>query len=84
MGFTLSEVTQTQKDIHGIYSLISELLAKKYRIPRLQPTDCKPKGQSEDASIPLRRKKKLIMGGRGREGPGWEMGREGNRGAAQI
>ena len=27
---------------------------------------------SEDASIALRRVKKIITGGRGREGPGWE------------
>ena len=33
----LSEVTQTQKDMHGMYSL----LAKKYRIPRIQFTELK-------------------------------------------
>ena len=32
-----------------------------------------PRVQSEDASIPLGRKKKAILGGRGREGPGWEV-----------
>jgi hypothetical protein len=31
-------------------------------------------GPSVDASIPLRRGNKIIMGGRGREGPGWERG----------
>jgi len=30
----------------------------------------KNEGQSVDASIPLRRGNKIIMGGRGREGPG--------------
>ena len=29
-------------------------------------------GPSVDASIPLRRGNKIIMGGRGREGPGWQ------------
>jgi hypothetical protein len=51
-----------------------------YRIPRTQLTDSKKcnkqKGPSEGASIPFRRKKK-IMGGRGREGSGWERGRSG-------
>ena len=32
----------------------------------------KKEGQIVDASIPLRRGNKIIMGGRGREGPGWE------------
>jgi hypothetical protein len=27
---------------------------------------------SEDASIPLRLGNKIVMGGRGKEGPGWE------------
>jgi hypothetical protein len=29
----------------------------------------KKKGPSKDASIPLRREKEIIMGGRGKEGP---------------
>jgi hypothetical protein len=37
----------------------------------------KKKGQSGDASIPLRRGNKIISRSRGREGPGWE--REGSR-----
>ena len=37
----------------------------------------KKEGPSVDASIPLRRGNKIITGGRGREGPGWE--REGGR-----
>jgi hypothetical protein len=36
-------------------------------------------GSSKDASIPLGRKKKAIMGGRGKEGSGWERGEEGER-----
>jgi hypothetical protein len=36
----------------------------------------KKKGQSVDASILLRRKKKIITGARGREGPGWERKRD--------
>jgi hypothetical protein len=34
----------------------------------------KLKGTSEDASIPLRREKKAMMGGRGREQSEWERG----------
>jgi hypothetical protein len=50
----LSEVTQTQNDMHGIYSLISIYYPekKKYRTPRIQSTELKvnkPKGSSEDA-----------------------------------
>jgi hypothetical protein len=60
----LSEVIQTQKDRHG-----KRLLAKKFLIPRILPTVLKKhnkqKGPSEDASIPLRRGKGIIMGGRG-------------------
>ena len=45
-----------------------------YRIPRIQSTELKKtnklKGLSEDASIPRGRTKKIIVGGRGREGPG--------------
>jgi hypothetical protein len=47
------------------------ILDKKYRKPRIQPTDCKKfnkqKGPGKDASIPLRKGKKIIIGGRGRE-----------------
>ena len=45
---------------------------KKYRIPRTQPRELKkfnkPKGPSEDNSIPLERKKKAVMMGGGRKG----------------
>jgi len=37
------------------------------------------KGPSEDASVPLSRRNKIIMGDRGRERPGWEMGGGGKR-----
>ena len=51
------------------------MLAKKYRIPRIQSTDHKKfnkkKGTSEDVGIPLRRGK-TIMGGGGRVGSVWE------------
>ena len=80
----LSEVTQTLKDMLGMYSLISEILAPKLRISMIQLTDHmklnKKEGQSVDASIPLRRGNKIIMGGRGREGPGWERGQGGEEG----
>ena len=52
------------------------ILAKKYRISRIQSTELKKvnkqKGPSEDASIPLGRKQKAIKGSRGRERTGWE------------
>jgi hypothetical protein len=57
-------------------------LDQKLRISTVQFTDHvklkKNKDQSVDASILLRRKNKIITGGRGREGPGRE--REGGRG----
>ena len=43
--------------------------------------DISQKGPSEDASVPLGMKRKAVMRGRGREGPGWERGQgrqEGN------
>jgi hypothetical protein len=55
---------------------------KQYRIPRTlstEPKVNKPKGPSENASIPLRRKKKAITVGRGREGSGWERERGGEK-----
>jgi hypothetical protein len=59
----LSEVTQTQNDMHGMYSLISEYLPQKYRtqdtIQKLNVN--KPKSPSEDDSILLRREKKENM-----------------------
>ena len=66
----LSEETQTQMDMHGIYSLISGYQPKKkYRIPKIQSTELKKvnklKGPSEDASVPLGREKKAITSGEG-------------------
>ena len=47
---------------------------------RIQPTDLKKfnsqKGPSKDVSISLRLGKKIIMGGIGREEPGWERGKQ--------
>jgi hypothetical protein len=43
-NITPSEVTQTQKDTHGMYSLI------KYRIPMMQPTDPKKSNKNEGPS----------------------------------
>ena len=40
----------------------------------------KKKGPSENASIPLRREKKIITGGRERGGSVWESGQGGERG----
>jgi hypothetical protein len=68
-----------------------DISPKKYRIPRIQPTELKkvykPKGPSEDASIPIGMEKKVIMegsrgwgGGRRRRGPGWESRQRGEKG----
>ena len=72
----LSEVTQSPKDMHGMYSLISGYWPSKkpVRIPRIQSTELKmfnrQKGSSEDVSIPLGREKKAIRG-KGMEGGSW-------------
>jgi hypothetical protein len=59
----LSEVTQTQKGIHGVYSkLVKKVQNTQDTIKKVN----KLKGQSEDASIPLGREKKA-MGGWGGE-----------------
>jgi hypothetical protein len=52
----LSEVTQTQKDMHGMYSHISQVLQNNH------DTTNRPKeeGPSNDASIQLRRGNKII------------------------
>jgi hypothetical protein len=65
----LSEITQTQKDMHVMYSLKSGYQPEKksYKIPNIQPTELKNvnklKGPSEDASVALRREKKAITRG---------------------
>jgi hypothetical protein len=60
------------------------ILTKKYRILRIQSTELKkvnkPKGPSENTSIPLGREKKAIMVGRGRERSGWKRGQGGEKG----
>jgi hypothetical protein len=51
---------------------------QKYRILMKQPTDHrkfnKKEDPSENASFPLRRGNKIIIGGTGREELGWERG----------
>jgi hypothetical protein len=53
------------------------ILALKYRITRIQPTDHKKfnkqKGLSDEVSIVLRRGKEIITGIRVTAEPGWEM-----------
>ena len=50
-----------------------------FRIPMIQLTDLmkinKKEDPSENTSFLLRRENKMIMGGRGLEGSGWERGR---------
>jgi hypothetical protein len=47
-----------------------------FRMPMIQHTSHmklkKNEGPSVDSSVPLRRKNKIIIGGRGKEGPGWQ------------
>ena len=43
----LSEVTQTQKDEHGMFSIISKILDLKQRITRLQFTVSEKLGKKE-------------------------------------
>jgi hypothetical protein len=70
---------------HAWYIFTNKLiLAKEYRTPRTQSLELKNvnnlKGPSEDASIPLGREKKAIIGSRGKKGLGgkwngeWEGG----------
>jgi hypothetical protein len=60
------------------------ILAKMFRIPIIQLTDHrklnKKEGSSVDTSNPLRRRNKIIMRDRRREGSGWEGEREGEGG----
>ena len=64
----LSEIIQMQKYRRGIYSLITELSAPNYRIPRIQPRDCK-KFKSRMAHMRMLQSHlegEIIMGGRER------------------
>ena len=58
------------------FSPNKRILAQKYRTPRIKHIDYKKfnkkEGPSNDVSIPLRQGKKIITGGKGREGPGWK------------
>ena len=58
----LSEVTQTQKDMHGL----------KIQSPELKKVN-KPRCSSEDASVPLGREKKAITSGEGGEDLGGKV-----------
>jgi hypothetical protein len=63
----LSKVIQSQKNIHGMRSLIIGILAPKLGISKIQSTDHmklkKKEDQSVDTSVPLRRRNKILMGG---------------------
>jgi hypothetical protein len=68
-NITLSEVTQSQKNVHHTrYALTDKwILAQKFRIPKIQFTDHvklkKKEDQSVDASlILLRRRNKILTG----------------------
>ena len=68
-------VTQSQKDTHGMYALISGYLnTHKTNHRPYESQEGRPKC---DASVLPRRGKKIIMGGRGRKLGGREEEREG-------
>jgi hypothetical protein len=71
----LSEVTQSQKNTHGMHSLIRGYL------PHMK---LKKEDQSVDASVLLKRGSKIIMGGRGREGSKRIEEGEDKRGQGQV
>ena len=58
-------------------------ISQKVQIPTIQLTDQmklkKKEGPNVDTSIPLRKRNKIIKGGRGREGPRWERGGDDKR-----
>jgi hypothetical protein len=67
----LSEITKTQKDVYGMYLLISGYYPKSIEDLGHNPQIIRSvtsRGPSEDVSIPCRRRKEIIMGGRGKEG----------------
>jgi hypothetical protein len=72
----LSEVTQTQRDMHGMYSFVN------YRITMQSSTDLrKPRYREstrEDGWIVLRRGDKIDMGGLWMRGTGWKRDGEGS------
>ena len=73
----LSEVTQTQKDMHSMSSLVTGYTSKSteylgYYLQNFRSLTTKI--PSEDTSIPLKRVMKIIMGNRGREEPRWRWG----------
>ena len=62
----MSEVTQSQKNIHGMYSLISGYKPQKLEIPKKPSTELmklKKEGQKVNASVFPRGKNKTFMGG---------------------
>ena len=82
----LSEVTQTQKDMHGMYSLISGYKPKKKKVQNTQDTVHRTqKGQQaesaqvRDTSVPLGREKKAITSRDGGREPGRKSGLRGSR-----
>jgi hypothetical protein len=83
----LSKIIQTQKNTHGMYSLI---LGKKLEcgIATVQLTDhmnlTKKEDQSEDAAVLCKRGNKIITGCRGLEELGRKRGGDGKRGKDQV
>ena len=74
----LSEVTQSQKNTHGMYSLIS----KKHGIPMVQLMDHMKLKRKEDQRVDvpaLRRGNKIVKGSREWEGLGRKRRGEGKK-----
>jgi hypothetical protein len=73
----LGEVTQTQKDVLGMYSLISGYWGKRTEYPRYSLQTNKLNCLSEDTSVPLRRENKAITSGEGERSLGGKVDRVG-------
>ena len=80
-GIILNEVTQSQKNSHDMYSVISGYLAQKLRIPKIQfakHTKLKKKEEQSVDTSPLRIENKTPMEGVtetqfGAETKGWTI-----------
>jgi hypothetical protein len=70
----LCKVSQTPKDIHGMFLLRSEYyhnILDTHDIPH-RAKECKEEMSKQGYLISLRRENKIVRGGRGREETGWK------------
>jgi hypothetical protein len=79
----LNDVTQTQNDVHGIYSLISRYLLAftcRYHVILHRPKEAKQEGKPKEGSLHLTRMKEIVIRGSWCEGTGSEGCGEGDWG----